>query len=69
MYISKDKAGRLYADTMAKVDFGTTLYEDKSDTRSKDAEVDIAIAYGVELFYKTLIESISKDDKMDEEAT
>lgn len=46
MYISKDEAGRLYADTMAKVD--------------------IAIAYGVELFYKTLIESISKDDKMDE---
>lgn len=41
-------------------------YEDKGDTRSKDAEVDIAIAYGVELFYKTLIESISKDDKMDE---
>ena len=51
---------------MAKVDFGTTLYEDKGDTRSKDAEVDIAIAYGVELFYKTLIESISKDDKKDD---
>ena len=26
MYISKDEAGRLYADAMAKVDFGTTLY-------------------------------------------
>lgn len=49
MYIDEDKASSLYAAAMQKVNFSETLYNDTD--KKDDAQIDIAIAYGIELFY------------------
>lgn len=60
MYIDEDRAGGLYAAAMAKVNFSETLYNDTD--KKDDAQTDIAIAYGVELFYKTVIDYLKDDE-------